>query len=704
MTQRQTATRTGDVNQRTSPAPHQQAHSGPQASASPDQLIQTAATRPQTLTTSAGAQLQRTIGNHALGRVLASAPAFPGRPRTVFQAKLQVGPAGDKYEQEADQVADSVMRNLAPATLSAPGEPNDDPVQRTPIIWRWSRYDDLEASVGAEGGPVTRSFENTLQRARGSGQPIETSLRSRMEAGMGAGLANVRVHTDSQADSLSRSVSARAFTSGPDIFFRSGEYNPGSSSGQRLLAHELTHVVQQGAATQSAQRTPDEIQRKDKKKGAGDIGALEQGLVPNFAPASNAAPANYQVTVGVARVLPEFLPFAKERMKSTIRNKARAKLRSVPLLKGLVRKAKTGDEIKTKAAKRAVSRVKENEGATDTTASQQEINNVIANSDSTGHSWIKFSALDNAGQPIKTYSFGFYASAAPARPTDVVAGEVHNPDTYFEDSGDNRYLDTRVNAAKYAQGLDKAVQLKANPPAYTTIGYNCTKFVREVAKAAGASFPSGAHMMIPFSNVGQIRLFQKAFAPNALYDKIEDSGKGYEDSPESQKLGSGQYQMNAQTGQIEQLTIQQQQAQQQMQQQRTQAGTANIIRDNKDRIGEMDKQEWLNLGLTSDRLEDLKDETIGELVEDEVDVAGVFATFELDIPQVALIAAGKMGKVIKAFSAPTLFGRQNNNIPVGSVVRVSKAKDGEVQFEVARMGQYKLEMSKFIEYVDMSGS
>jgi hypothetical protein len=66
-----------------------------------------------------------------------------------------------------------------------------------------------------------------------------------MEPAFGADFSGVRVHSDSKAHGLNQSLQARAFTTGQDIFFRGGEYNPGSSAGKELVAHELTHVVQQ---------------------------------------------------------------------------------------------------------------------------------------------------------------------------------------------------------------------------------------------------------------------------------------------------------------------------------------------------------------------------------------------------------------------------------------------------------------------------
>jgi hypothetical protein len=95
---------------------------------------------------------------------------------------------------------------------------------------------------------VTPGLEYTIQRARGCGQPLDPPVRTQMETSFGADFGHVRIHTGADADVLSRDLNANAFTIGRDVFFRHGEYNPGSSSGKELLAHELTHVVQQSAS------------------------------------------------------------------------------------------------------------------------------------------------------------------------------------------------------------------------------------------------------------------------------------------------------------------------------------------------------------------------------------------------------------------------------------------------------------------------
>ncbi|MDA0672671.1 MAG: DUF4157 domain-containing protein [Cyanobacteria bacterium] len=109
--------------------------------------------------------------------------------------------------------------------------------------------------VGATGGEVSTDLEGEINRARGGGQQLAPQLQAQMGQAMGADFSGVRVHADTQADQLNRSVGARAFTTGQDVFFRQGQYQPGSRGGQELIAHELTHVVQQSGGVM-AQRTP----------------------------------------------------------------------------------------------------------------------------------------------------------------------------------------------------------------------------------------------------------------------------------------------------------------------------------------------------------------------------------------------------------------------------------------------------------------
>ncbi len=106
--------------------------------------------------------------------------------------------------------------------------------------------DGVHAPVGLEGGPLHSSIAARIQAKQGSGSPLDSGVRTTMEKALSSDFSRVNVHTDSESDALNRRVSAVAFTTGKDIFFKQGAYDPGSSGGQQLLAHELTHVVQQG--------------------------------------------------------------------------------------------------------------------------------------------------------------------------------------------------------------------------------------------------------------------------------------------------------------------------------------------------------------------------------------------------------------------------------------------------------------------------
>ncbi len=110
--------------------------------------------------------------------------------------------------------------------------------------------------VQRSGQGATELDEETaasINKQRGGGQSLDEGMAGKAGQVMGQDFSNVKVHTDSQSDQLNRQVGAKAFTTGSDIFFREGAYSPGSQSGQRLIAHELTHVVQQGASTPSVQ-------------------------------------------------------------------------------------------------------------------------------------------------------------------------------------------------------------------------------------------------------------------------------------------------------------------------------------------------------------------------------------------------------------------------------------------------------------------
>jgi hypothetical protein len=102
---------------------------------------------------------------------------------------------------------------------------------------------------------VEPSVAQRIHAKRGGGRDLDPSVRDELGKSMGHDFSDVRVHTDGEADSLNRAVHAEAFTTGRDVFFRAGKYDAASNEGRKLLAHELTHVIQQRNAPPAAELT-----------------------------------------------------------------------------------------------------------------------------------------------------------------------------------------------------------------------------------------------------------------------------------------------------------------------------------------------------------------------------------------------------------------------------------------------------------------
>ncbi|MEA5490314.1 MULTISPECIES: eCIS core domain-containing protein [Pseudanabaena] len=170
----------------------------------------------------------------------------------LIQAKLAIGEPNDKYEKEADDTASKVVQQINTPiqnqSIQRDALPQGNKLRKKPLQRR--------ENVG--GGDASTELETSIQSARGGGQPLAANLQRSMGQAMGADFSGVKVHTDSQSDQLNQSIQAKAFTTGQDVFFRQGAYEPSSRGGQELIAHELTHVVQQNGG--AVQRSP-EIQR-----------------------------------------------------------------------------------------------------------------------------------------------------------------------------------------------------------------------------------------------------------------------------------------------------------------------------------------------------------------------------------------------------------------------------------------------------------
>ncbi len=158
-------------------------------------------------------------------------------PRTI-QPKLAVGESEDSFEQEADRIADKVMRMIEPRV------PSEDKTQASEHVFAPTMLVQTKP-VPACGGGVTDVPPAVHEVLNSSGQPLEHATRAFMEPRFGHDFSNVRVHTDAKAIKAAASIGARAFTANHNIVFGAGEYTPRTEVGRSLLSHELTHVVQQ---------------------------------------------------------------------------------------------------------------------------------------------------------------------------------------------------------------------------------------------------------------------------------------------------------------------------------------------------------------------------------------------------------------------------------------------------------------------------
>ncbi len=181
---------------------------------------------------------------------------LPSTPTRV-QTRLTVNQPGDRYEQEADAVAKQVVRQQRTARRGEAPQPatfpSALPVQRMIQRAETSFPSDAEEKVKEEGvqrkgdtpAAATPGLEARLHTLAGSGRPLPETVHGRMEESFGANFEQIRIHDDAEAATLSRSIHAEAFTYGNDIYFGANKFDPATEQGTELLAHELTHTLQQ---------------------------------------------------------------------------------------------------------------------------------------------------------------------------------------------------------------------------------------------------------------------------------------------------------------------------------------------------------------------------------------------------------------------------------------------------------------------------
>ncbi|MGA1870534.1 MAG: DUF4157 domain-containing protein [bacterium] len=217
--------------------------------------------------------LHRAIGNQGIQRLVES---------DFVQAKLKVSQPNDKYEQEADRGAEQVMSIPEPQvrrqeeeedeliqttpyaaqnTLHRQTEEEDEIVQTTIDLQKQGKDEEKEEELQTKekkGGNannnenITSWLEIKINGSKGKGNALPINVRNRLEPRYGFDFQGVTIHTDDNAAEMNKNLNAKAFTFDNNIYFNKGMYNPGSLSGQKLIAHELTHVIQQGHSIRHA--------------------------------------------------------------------------------------------------------------------------------------------------------------------------------------------------------------------------------------------------------------------------------------------------------------------------------------------------------------------------------------------------------------------------------------------------------------------
>lgn len=212
------------------------------------------------------------------------------RSNSFFQTKLSIGQPNDQYEQEADRVADKVVHQESPATVVHQKEISsvqrlatseedekvgtndarmlkDKEIQEKPDVQRMCadcekekkgeiqkknntlEDENEEVQTKSEGNTsASPSLSSRISNSSGKGTSLPSKTLLQMNSSFGVDFSGVNIHTDDSSVRMNKELRSQAFTHGKDIYFNSGKYNPNTSTGKQLLAHELTHVVQQGSS------------------------------------------------------------------------------------------------------------------------------------------------------------------------------------------------------------------------------------------------------------------------------------------------------------------------------------------------------------------------------------------------------------------------------------------------------------------------
>jgi hypothetical protein len=189
---------------------------------------------------------------NAAGSALAKKEGTPFF-KPVIQPKLTINEPNDIYEQEADAVADKVMRMTDHETVQAKFfKPAISSLQRKCAACEEEEKKMQRKEMNSEKAPAGNNLESYVRSLSSGGQPLPKEVRSFYEPRLGYDFSNVKLHTDNVAAKSAQSINALAYTTGNNIVFNNGQYSPGTDRGKRLLGHELTHVVQQNTSAKGS--------------------------------------------------------------------------------------------------------------------------------------------------------------------------------------------------------------------------------------------------------------------------------------------------------------------------------------------------------------------------------------------------------------------------------------------------------------------
>ncbi len=189
---------------------------------------------------------QASASTFGLGKIMVHAPSRRGNSFT----SLTTGNDDERMFQTAvgDVGTAAVQRKCAECN-------EEEMLQKKSLIGQGTTL--VQSKAAGVGGEGSATVQNKINTSKGTGQPLSDRTRNFMQSGFGTDFSEVSIHTGGEASLLNKQLGAKAFTVGNDIYFSEGQYNPESSEGKHLLAHELTHTLQQGNSGQSIQRAVD---------------------------------------------------------------------------------------------------------------------------------------------------------------------------------------------------------------------------------------------------------------------------------------------------------------------------------------------------------------------------------------------------------------------------------------------------------------